>query len=273
MSNKNSPIAVIDSGVGGISVLKELVKLMPNENFLYFGDNKNAPYGTKSTDKVKELMFSNVEMMIKKGVKAVVIACNTATAAAARELREEFSDLPIIGIEPAIKPSAKYKEQSNVLVMATPLTLKQEKFHDLMDRFSDEVNIITLPCPGLMELVEEGKFRGEEIDSFLNNLFKPYENIKIDSVVLGCTHYPHVKSAILKALGENVMVFDGGVGTARETKRRLSEIDMLNNSKEYGNIEIICSDTDKDIKPLAFKLLDIEQSSFAATALQSYGKV
>lgn len=254
MSN-NSPIAVIDSGVGGISVLKELVELMPNENFIYFGDNKNAPYGTKSADEVCNLMRANVQMLINEGAKAIVIACNTATAAAAMQLRKEYADIPIIGIEPAIKPSAKYKENSNVLVMATPLTLKQEKIHDLMDRFCDDVNIITLACPGLMELVEEGKTEGEEIDGFLNNLFSSHRHIKFDSVVLGCTHYPHVKNAIKKALGSEVMIFDGGEGTARETKRRLSELGLINNSEKKGEVVIRCSDSEKDIKPLALRLL------------------
>lgn len=255
MDNKSIPIAVIDSGVGGISVLKELIRLMPNENYLYFGDNKNAPYGTKTSQEVLEIMYKNVENLINRGVKAIVIACNTATAASAKQLREKYKDIPIIGIEPAIKPSAQYKDQSNVLVMATPLTLKQEKIHDLMQRFSGEVNIISLPCPGLMELVEEGKINGDEVEEFLKKLFKPYENMKIDSVVLGCTHYPHIKNSIIKILGENVMIFDGGEGTARETKRRLEQIDMLNSLNDEGSVKIECSDENRDITELAQKLL------------------
>ena len=255
MIKHNSPIAVIDSGVGGISVLNELIKIMPNENFLYFCDNKNAPYGTKTAEQVRKLMFCNVEYLIKKDAKAIVIACNTATGAAAKELRNAYKDFPIIGIEPAIKQSAKYKEHSNVLVMATPLTLHQEKFFDLMDRFSDEVNIVTLPCPGLMELVEEGKTEGRELDEFLKKLFEPYNKIKFDSVVLGCTHYTHVKSAVQKALGNDVMIFDGGEGTARETKRRLAELDLLNDDPDKGWVRIECSSQDKDITELALKLL------------------
>ena len=256
MNNCSNPIAVIDSGVGGICVLKELIKIMPNENFLYFGDNKNAPYGTKTAEQVRNIMFTNLEYLRKKDAKAVVIACNTATGAAAKELRTTYNDFPIIGIEPAIKQSAKYKEHSNVLVMATPLTLHQEKFFDLMDRFSDEVNIITLPCPGLMELVEEGKTEGPELENFLKNLFKPYENIKIDSVVLGCTHYPHIKKSIQHILGNNVMIFDGGEGTARETKRRLSELNLLNKNIGKGWVKIECSSPYKDITDLAMKLLN-----------------
>lgn len=256
MEKCKAPVAVIDSGVGGISVLKELIKLMPNEDYYYFGDNKNAPYGTKTVEEVRRIMDGNVKYLIKKGAKAIVIACNTATAASAKSLREKYPSVPIIGIEPAIKPSAKYKEHSNVLVMATPLTLKQEKFHDLMDRFSAEVNIITLPCPGLMELVEEGKTSGDELMGFLEKLFSPYKGIRIDSVVLGCTHYPHIKDAIKKALGGEVMIFDGGEGTARETKNRLDALGIRNPSDKKGKLIIESSSAEKDIRPLSIKLLN-----------------
>jgi len=256
MTEKNAPIGVVDSGVGGISVLKELMKLMPEENYLYFGDNKNAPYGTKTAEEVRKIMLDNADYIIKRGAKALVIACNTATGAAVKSLREKYPDFPIIGIEPAIKPSAKYKEHSNVLVMATPLTLQQEKFHDLMDKFADEANIVPLPCPGLMELVEAGETEGEKIDSYLKELFKPFEHKKIDSVVLGCTHYPHIKPAVIKALGGHVMIFDGGEGTARETKRRLEMLGLLNCSGKKGELVIESSDKACSITDLAIKLLN-----------------
>ena len=256
MTDKNAPIGVVDSGVGGISVLKELIKLMPQEKYLYFGDNKNAPYGTKTAEEVRNIMLKNTEYIISRGAKALVIACNTATGASVKTLRELYPEFPIIGIEPAIKPSAKYKEHSNVLVMATPLTLKQEKFHDLMDKFADEANIVPLACPGLMELVEAGETEGEKIDSYLKRLFEPFKNKKIDSIVLGCTHYPHVKEAVLKALGGHVMIFDGGEGTARETKRRLESLDLLRASTDKGSVVIECSDTIKNITELAIKLLN-----------------
>lgn len=255
MCKNDAPIAVIDSGVGGISVLKELIKLMPNENYIYFGDNKNAPYGNKSAEDVKELMFSNVQMLLGMGAKAIVIACNTATAAAAKELREKYMDLDIIGIEPAIKPTVKYKEGSNVLVMATTLTLQQDKFSELLYRFCEDVNIMTLACPGLMELIEEGKTEGPELEEFLKNLFKNVEGIKFDSVVLGCTHYPHIKETIKKVLGNDIMVFDGGEGTARETKRRLEKSGLLNQSCNKGYLKILCSSEEHNIEELSLKLL------------------
>ena len=256
MCKNDAPIAVIDSGVGGISVLKELIKLMPNENYIYFGDNKNAPYGNKTTDAVRALMFSNVSMLLEKGAKAIVIACNTATGASVRALREMYPDINIIGIEPAIKPTIKYKKHSNVLVMATPLTLKQEKFEELLYRFCDDVNIMTLACPGLMEFVEEGKTEGAELEAFLKKLFSEVEGINFESVVLGCTHYPHVKDTIKKILGNDIMIFDGGEGTARETKRKLGESGLLNKSKTNGYLKILCSSEENDIEKLCLKLLE-----------------
>ncbi len=255
MSKANAPVAVIDSGVGGISVLKELISLMPNENYIYFGDNKNAPYGTKTTEQVKNLMFSNVEMLLHEGAKAIVIACNTATAASVEGLRKKYSDIPIIGIEPAIKPSAKYKVNSNVLVMATPLTLQQERFEDLLKRYCEDANIMTLACPGLMEFIEEGITEGEELEEFLKELFSNVEGIKFDSVVLGCTHYPHIKKTIRKILGNDIMIFDGGAGTAKETRRRLEENNILNTSDEKGYLKILCSSQENNIEDLSIKLL------------------
>lgn len=241
MLDKNSPIAVIDSGVGGISVLRELIKLMPYENYIYFGDNINAPYGTKSEHEVKEIMYKNAQMLLGFGAKAIVIACNTATGASVKELREKYLNFPIIGIEPAIKLSAEYEENSNVLVMATPLTLKQDKLNNLIDRFSQKANFITLPCPGLMELIEEGKLDGDELETFLKKLFSDLKTIKLDSVVLGCTHYSHIKDTIKKILGNDIKVFDGCEGTAKETKRRLTEIDMINASNTKGYLKILSS--------------------------------
>ena len=257
MECNNDYIAVIDSGVGGISVLKELIKVLPNENFLYFGDNVNAPYGTKTSDEVKNIMINNVSELIRRGAKAIVIACNTATAASIAELRDMYKDFSIIGIEPAIKPAVLYKKNSNILVMATPLTLKEDKFLALLNRFSQDANIITLPCPGLMELVEEGKISGPETEEFLNNLFEDIKKEHIDSVVLGCTHYPFVKNAIKKVLGEDIKIFDGGEGTSRETQRKLLENNIENKSGKNGEIIIECSDSKKDIKELSYKLLNL----------------
>ena len=231
------PIAVIDSGVGGISVLRELVKIMPEERFLYFGDSKNAPYGTKSRAEVLEITKNNLEFLKERGIKALVVACNTATSAAVRILREENPDLPIVGIEPAIKPASELCDAPRVLVMATPLTLKEEKFQNLVARFAHKGEFIPLPCPGLMELVETGNVASTEIDEYLRKLFAPYIDQRIDGIVLGCTHYPHVRQQIDKIWRGRVAILDGGAGTAREAKRRIAEKGLLRSGK--GEIEII----------------------------------
>ena len=208
------PIAVIDSGVGGISVLRELIKIMPEERFLYFGDSKNAPYGTKSRETVLEITRNNLETLKKRGIKALVVACNTATSAAVRILREENPDLIIVGIEPAVKPASKLCENPRVIVIATPLTLKEVKFKNLVAKFSDGCSFLPLPCPGLADLIETGDVDGVDIRSYLFDLFSPYLNEKIDGIVLGCTHYPHVKHLISEIWQNKVAILDGGEGTA-----------------------------------------------------------
>ena len=249
------PIAVLDSGVGGVSVLSELLRIMPDENYIYFGDSANAPYGTKSRETVLEITERNLEYLMGVGIKAFVIACNTATSAAAKELREKHPELIIIGIEPAIKPAAMMLKNPRVLVMATPLTLKEEKFCALVEKFSDMEEIIPLPCPGLVELIETGELEGERIGEYLDRLFAPYKNEKIDAIVLGCTHYPHVRESIAKYFPKGTPILDGGEGTARETRRRLSEANLLTDSTEKRSVEIINTQGETRLIELSRKLI------------------
>lgn len=237
MEQKDLAIGVFDSGVGGISVLRELVALMPQENYIYFGDSKNAPYGTKTLEEVQKLTMADAAYLRKQGIKALVVACNTATSAAIDLLRETYQDIPVIGIEPALKPAVQMGEHPRVLVMATPMTLREEKFHHLMKQHRTEAEILSLPCPGLVEFVERGELDGAELEQFLKKLFCAYQSDPVDGVVLGCTHYPLVKEMIQNALGENVKVFDGGAGTARETRRRLQEKNLLKSEGKKGNVK------------------------------------
>lgn len=255
LDKKNNAIAVFDSGVGGISVLRELVAIMPNENYIYFGDSKNAPYGSRTRKEVLELTKSALEMLKDRGIKAFVVACNTATSAAVRVLREQYPDLVIVGIEPAIKPPAMELDHPRVLVMATPLTLAEEKFVRLVERYSDRETVIPLPCPRLAELVEGGELDGEEIDSYIGELLAPYKDGGIDAVVLGCTHYPHIKDIISRHLPHSVKIYDGGGGTARHTKHLLEAAGMLSDTQNEGHIEILNSSPDKKYIELCEKLL------------------
>lgn len=239
MENKESrkqPIGVFDSGVGGISVLRELVKVMPNEDFLYYGDSKNAPYGTKTTEEVRALTRAHAMELFSQGAKGLVVACNTATSAAVRILREEFPEIPIVGIEPAVKPAVSFMENPRVLVMATPMTIREEKLKKLIATYENQGEIIALPCPGLMNFVERGDLDGEDLMKYLNELLFEFQKNPVDAVVLGCTHYPFVKTAIQKVLGDSVTIFDGGYGTAKEMRRRLLEADLLTNRSTMGMV-------------------------------------
>lgn len=237
VEKRNQPIVVFDSGVGGISVLKELVKVMPEEHFIYFGDSKNAPYGTKTLEEVRRLTGEHAKRMFEEGAKGLVVACNTATSASVRILRQQYPQIPIVGIEPAVKPASQCKEHPRVLVMATPMTIREEKFRKLMQRYEEKAEILPLPCPGLMDFVERGDLDGEDLKKYLVELLFAYREHPVDAVVLGCTHYPFVKEAIQETLGNRVLVFDGGAGTAREMRRRLQEANLLTNRRTRGKVE------------------------------------
>lgn len=256
MDKTQCPIGVFDSGVGGISVLRELVARMPNENYIFFGDSKNAPYGTKTLREVQELTCADARYLISQNVKALVVACNTATSAAINILREEYANMPVIGIEPALKPAVHAREYPRVLVMATPMTLREKKFHALMQKFEKDAEILPLPCPGLVEFVERGELEGAELERFLGELFAPYQAKPVDCVVLGCTHYPFVRGMIQKVLGSGVLLFDGGEGTARETQRRLKECGLCNPSKEKGRVTLQNSLASEQIGQLGRFLLE-----------------
>ena len=244
MQNKDykNKILVFDSGAGGISVLRELIKLMPNEDFIYYGDSKNAPYGTKTRDEVRNLTFSVVEKYIEDGVKGVCVACNTATSAAVAELRKRYPDLPIVGIEPAIKPAALAYPGGKIIVLATPMTVALPKFNGLFDKYKEQADIIPVAAPGLMEYIERGETEGEELEQFLENLLSDYEG-KCDAVATGCTHYIFASDAITKVLG-GVEIFDGGFGTAKYMRQVLSNKGVLETSDKKGNVEFICSSED-----------------------------
>ena len=252
MENRE-PIGVFDSGVGGISVLRELVRLMPNENYLYLGDCKYAPYGTKSLEEVRSLTIHNVEKLLGKGAKSIVVACNTATSAAVAVLRKKYPDLPLVGIEPAIKPAVLHNPCGKIVVMATPMTLRQEKFQNLMGRYESQAQIIPLPCPGLMEFVERGDLDGDDLQKYLTELLWDFREEKIDAIVLGCTHYPFAKKMISKVAGAEVAIFDGGNGTAREMKRRLEEAELLSDSEDKGTVGFFNSrDTREELELCRF---------------------
>lgn len=250
--NTNDFIAVFDSGVGGISVLKHLVRLLPEERFLYFGDSANAPYGIRSKEEVRELTLAAAEMLYLRGIKALVVACNTATSAAITELRLAYPDLIVIGIEPALKLAADTYPRGRLGVMATPMTLREDKFAALMERFESNCDIFKLPATGLVELIESGRADSPEAEEMIRKLFENYP--KLDALVLGCTHYPFAANTIRRVLGEDVALLDGGDGTARETKRRLEQAGLLRSGD--GSVTIENSSNEPQLLSLSMQLLE-----------------
>ena len=255
MNNKEKSIGFFDSGVGGISVLKESLSRLPNEDFIYFGDSINAPYGTKNVNEVKELTFNAVDFLLDKGVKMVVIACNTATSAAIDDLRLRYTDIPIIGIEPALKPAVEVSRGKSVIIMATPMTLAEKKFSNLMELYKDEVNIIPLPCAGLVELIEDGIIDGEQVEKYLKGKLTKFKQIDVASIVLGCTHYPFIKKELVKIVGDKIIIIDGSIGTVNQLKRKLISKNLLNDKKTKGIVTIYNSSADNNIIDLSYKLL------------------
>ena len=253
MKERNNYIAVFDSGVGGISVLRHLLRLMPGERYLYYGDSANAPYGSRTTEEVRHLTLAATEKILTDyPVKALVIACNTATAAAVKDVRKKYSDLIVIGIEPALKLAADHFPGGRVGVMATEVTLREEKFDRLLHRFPN-CRVEKIPAPGLVQLIEAGKIDEEETQALLEQVLGPYAG-KLDALVLGCTHYPFVSQAIAKVLGPDVKLLDGGDGTARETKRRLAKAELLENGE--GEMIFVNSAGDQEMLALSRKLLE-----------------
>ena len=254
--DKHSYIAVFDSGVGGVSVLRELRRLMPGERFFYFGDSANAPYGKKSTEKVRELtLAAGRRLLAEQGCKALVVACNTATAAAILDLRAEFPDRIVVGIEPALKLACDRHPGGTIGIMATDVTLREQKLAALMERVKRDCTVWRVQAPGVVELVEAGKCDTEEAVALMRELLGPYVG-KLDALVLGCTHYPFMKRAMGIVLGPEVELLDGGEGTARETRRRLLEAGLLNEGR--GDLIVENSSGDPEKTALTLRLLNAD---------------
>ena len=241
MDKTLTPVGVFDSGIGGISTLREIIRELPREHFIYYGDIANAPYGIKSPDEVIACVRRVVDHLLEKRIKALVIACNTATGAAAATLRKELS-IPVIGMEPALKPASEKRDGGSILVMATPLTLQMEKFNLLMSKYGE--GAVRVPCPGLMELVEADDGAGAL--EYLRRLFAQYDLDKVDAVVLGCTHYVFLREMIRDLLPDHIVITDGNAGTARQLRRVLAEHNLLNETGK-GILELETSGTEKDL--------------------------
>lgn len=227
-SKANLPIGVFDSGIGGVSVLAELIKALPYEKYVYYADTLNSPYGNKPEDTVRYLSVKAAEFLSSIGIKILVVACNTATSVAIREIRR-IHTLPVIGMEPAVKPAVEFGGKGKILVMATPLTLKSKKFYELMHCYKGLADIIPFPCEGLVEIIEQGHTDGRLIEDYLFHIFSPVNKEHISTIVLGCTHYVLIKKEILRIAGNGINIIDGNYGTAKQVKKVLQNEQLLNN--------------------------------------------
>ena len=210
-------IGVFDSGVGGLSVLRQIEQRLPNQPLVYFADQAHVPYGSRSLDDVRELSEGITRLLLEQGCEIVVVACNTASAAALQALRSSFPDTPFVGMEPAVKPAAERSETRKVAVLATPATFQGALFASVVDRFAHEVDVVEIIAPGLVELIEDGQTNSEAVDLVLQTYLEPPELQGVDTLVLACTHYSFVIPAIQRVLGPAISVIDPAPAVAMQT--------------------------------------------------------
>jgi glutamate racemase len=235
-------IGIFDSGVGGITVLKEAQKQLPNENYIYYADTLHVPYGTKSKEEIKGYIFEAAGFLAQKGINMLVVACNTATSIAIKDLREKYS-FPVIGMEPAVKPAVEKngKSRKRVLVTATPLTLKEEKFQNLVSKVDNEHIVDVLPLPGLVEFAESLVFEEKTVGGYLEKELSSFDLDEYGTIVLGCTHFPLFKRVFKKILPSHVDIIDGNTGTVRHMKNIMNEKAILSESCKPGSLAFYSS--------------------------------
>lgn len=244
MNNEN-PIGIFDSGIGGVTVLREIIKLLPDEKYIYYSDSKNNPYGDKSNEQIISICDNIVRLFISKKCKAIVIACNTASAIASSYLRKKYKDIPIIAIEPAYKMVYDFAYDNPTLVMATKGTIESEKFNLLLKKYDNHKTILC-ECIGLADIIEEGK--DEKIHKYLEKNIGIYKG-KVKNVVLGCTHYPLIQNQINDVLGGNIIFFNGASRLAVHLKEVLNHKKILNICKNEKNNKVIFFDSqNSDVK-------------------------
>ena len=234
------PIAVLDSGVGGLSVLKHIHALLPHENLMYFADSKHAPYGNKTPKQIEQRVFAAAKFLVAHGAKAIVIACNTATAAAAEGLRDKYGllEIPIIGMEPAVKPAAEASHNGIIGVLATSGTLKSAQFAALLESYGRNVQVVTQACIGLVEQIELGELDSAKTLALIAQYTQPLLDEHADTIVLGCTHYPLVKASIQGIVGQHIHLIDTGAAVAKQLQHKLFEYGLQAVDQEKAEVVI-----------------------------------
>lgn len=252
----NRSIGIFDSGIGGVTVLKEILKVLPNENYIYYSDSKNNPYGDKTDEQIFNICDKIVKRFIDQKCKAIVIACNTASAKSANLLREKYKEIIIVAIEPAYKMVYDYAYEKSTLVMATKGTIESEKFHTLYEKYDNNKTYL-LACKGLADIIEQGD--KEKIKRYLKDNISKYQG-KVKNVVLGCTHYPLIQEEISKILG-NVNFFNGAFALAKHLKDLLESENLINLSDYKGTIDFIESNNSSSKKMRFFHYLEEPKKS------------
>jgi len=238
--NAELPIAIFDSGIGGISVLREALKILPNENYIYFADTDHVPYGEKGKEEVKKFVLDAGKFLAEQKIKMLVIACNTATSSAIAELRNIYQ-FPVIGMEPAVKPAVSNNKNKRVLVLATALTLKEQKFRELVDKVDNEKVVDMLPLPELVMFAEHHIFDDEQIIPVLKERLSSVNLENYGTVVLGCTHYPFYKETFQKIFPPGTEIIDGNKGTVSHIKNILQQKNLINQGSQKGKIDFFHS--------------------------------
>jgi glutamate racemase len=257
MSNKTlSPIGIFDSGVGGLSVLRAVRAQMREESVLYFGDQGHIPYGPRPMEQIRDFSEAITNFLLERNTKLIVVACNTASAAALKYLREKFPDVPFVGMEPAVKPAAETTQTGKVGVLATPATFQGALYASVVERFANGVELFQNTCSGLVQQIEWGNLNGSETRKILESALHPMLEKNIDTVVLGCTHYPFVIPLVQEIVGEKVRVIDPAPSVAKQAKRLLEAGGMKNDSSARGDVKFYTSGSPDALKSLLPVLLD-----------------
>ncbi len=255
----SAAIGVFDSGVGGLSILKEIRRALPGEDLIYLADSAYCPYGTKPIPVIRARSLNVAAFLVGFGIKALVVACNTASIAGLDEVRSAFPQMPVVGVEPAIKPAHDLTHNGKIGVLATSLTLKGDRFSVLVERFGTGVEVYTQPAPGLVELVEAGKLETPETEILLHQYLDPLLEKQIDTLVLGCTHYPFLIPIIKKICGPNITILDTGLAVARQTVRVLEQKRALNPRGSGGEEVFYTSGDPEAVREVVVKLWPKEQ--------------
>lgn len=255
------PIGIFDSGVGGLSVLREVNRLLPAEDLIYLADQAHVPYGDRSRDEVLEFSKGIIRYFLREGVKLVIIACNTASAVALTELRKNYPSLPFVGMEPAVKPAAQETSTGVVGVLATPATFQGDLYASTVEKFAKGVKILQDTCPGLVGEIEAGRVEGKRAREILENALGPMIGQGVDEIVMGCTHYPFVIPLIREIIGDEVQVIDPAPAVARQAGRLLAEYDLGKSSPERGENLFYTTGNPEDFSRILLSLLRLDQGA------------